>query len=263
MTGATPAAFAASNEDRDNRAEIAQDYIDRGELTVIRGGGRQDFWSDPDRDGIPTLHEAELAGFDCVTTADALGASDGERLLGLFNFGPLGLPVGDRSSEPTLAEMTEAALDRLGADEDGFFLVIEAAGTDTWAHASDAASVMRSAEEYETAMQVALDYAERNPGTLVVSVADHDTGGMRLDVEGGRAPAVFRSYEASYVEMFHEVVDAIGDLGFSLNPQSIIGAVRDAVCDLTGGSVQLRRDEILRSWMRRTLKTRSSTSVRF
>ena len=245
VTGATPAAFAASEDDRDDTAEIAQDYIDRDELTIILGGGREDFRADPDRDGMTTLREAEAAGFDYVTTADQLDASESERVLGLFNFGPLGLPVGNRSSEPTLAEMTDAALDRLDADEDGFFLVIEAAGTDTWGHANDAASVMRAAAEYENAMQVALDYAASNPGTLVVTVADHETGGMRLDPDSDRTPAAFRPYEAPYVEMFYEAMEAVADLGFSLSPRSIIRAVRDTIFDLTGGLVRLERDEIL------------------
>jgi alkaline phosphatase len=245
VTGATPAAFAASTEDRDNRTEIAQQYIDRDELTVILGGGREDFWADPDQDGMTTLYEAKAAGFEYVTTADQLDASDGERLLGLFNFGPLGLPIGNRSSEPTLSDMTETALARLAPDEDGFFLVVEAAGTDTWAHANDAASVMRAAEEYENAVQVALDYAEKNPGTLVVSVADHETGGMRLDIGGERTPAIFRSYEATVAEMALEAVEALADLGFSLSPRSIIGAVRETISELTGGSVRLSTNEIL------------------
>jgi alkaline phosphatase len=244
VTGATLAAFAASNKDRDNRTDIAQDYVDRGELTVILGGGREDFWADPDQDGIATLHEAEAAGFDYVTTAEELGAADGERLLGLFNFGPLGLPLGDRSGEPTLAEMTDAALDRLAADQDSFFLVVEAAGTDIWAHANDAASVMRAAEEYDNAMQVALDYAQSHPGTLVVSVADHETGGMRLDASGERTPAVFQTFEATAAEMVFEALEAVADLGFNLSPRSIIRTVRETVSDLTGGSVRLTRDEI-------------------
>lgn len=245
VTGATPAAFAASTGDRDNRTEIAQQYIDRDELTVILGGGREDFWADPDQDGRTTLHEAKTSGFEYVTTADQLNASDGERLLGLFNFGPLGLPIGNRSSEPTLADMTEAALARLAPDEDGFFLVVEAAGTDTWAHANDAASVMRAAEEYENAVQMALDYADKNPGTLVVSVADHETGGMRLNIGGERTPAIFRSYETTAAEMALEAVEAIADLGFSLSPRSILGAVRETISDLTGGSVRLSTNEIL------------------
>ena len=94
-------------------------------------------------------------------------------------------------------------------------------------------------------MQVALDYADKNPGTLVVSVADHETGGMRLDIGGERTPAIFRSYEATAAEMALEAVEAIADLGFSLSPRSIIGAVRETVSELTGGSVRLSTNEIL------------------
>ena len=64
VTGATPAAFAASNEDRDNQDEIAQDYVDRGQLTLALGGGRASFLADPDQDGTSTLEEAQAAGFD-------------------------------------------------------------------------------------------------------------------------------------------------------------------------------------------------------
>jgi alkaline phosphatase len=245
ITGATPAAFAATNEDRDNQAEIAEDYIERDELTVILGGGRESFLGDPDGDGATTLEEAQAAGFGYVTTADELRASDSERLLGLFGYGPLGLPIGDRSHEPTLPEMTDAALDRLALDRDGFFLVVEAAGTDIWGHANDAAAVMRSAEEYEDAMHVALAYAADNPGTLVVSVADHETGGLQLAPDGERTPAVFGTYEATYAEMLVEVVQGIADLGLDLSTRSVVRSVRETVSDLTGGSVRLMRAEIL------------------
>ena len=245
ITGATPAAFAASNDDRDNQDEIAQDYIDRDQLTVTLGGGRERFLADPDQDGATTLEEAQAAGFDYVTTADELRASDAERLLGLFGYGPLGLPIGDRSNEPNLAEMTEVALDRLTVDEDGFFLVVEAAGTDIWGHANDAAAVMRSAEEYEEAVQVALAYAADNPGTLVISVADHETGGLQLTLDSERTPAVFRTYEATYAEMLVEALQGVADLGFLTSTRSIIRSVRETVSDLTGGSVQLTRAEIL------------------
>ena len=244
VTGATPAAFAASNEDRDNQDEIAQDYVDRGQLTVALGGGRASFLADPDQDGTSTLEEAQAAGFTYVTTADELRASDAERLLGLFGDGPLGLPLGNGSNEPDLAEMTEVALDRLTVDQDGFFLVVEAAGTDIWGHANDAAAVMRSAEEYEEAVQVALAYAADNPGTLVVSVADHETGGLQLALDGERTPAVFREYEATYGEMLVEVVREIADLGFLASPRSVIRTVRETVSDLTGGSVRLTGNEI-------------------
>lgn len=244
VAGATLAAFAASNADRDNRDEIAQEYIDNGDLDVILGGGRESFRLDPDRDGESTRQEAQAAGFEYVATRDELRASDGDRLLGLFNYGPLELPIGGRSGEPSLAEMAEAALGRLSRDEDGFFLVVEEAGTDIWGHANDASAVMRSAQAYENAVRIARDYAEANPGTLVISVADHETGGMSLDVGEGRTPAAFRTYEATYAEMLVAILDSIADLGFDIGGGAIVERFRATVFDLTGGAVSLTEAEI-------------------
>lgn len=245
VTGGTPAAFAANNEDRDNQDEIAQQYVDRGRLEVILGGGLEKFLADPDRDGISTLEEAQAAGFDHVTTAHELRASESARLLGLFGKGPLDLSIDGHANAPSLAEMTQAALDRLSQDPDGFFLLVEAAGTDIWGHANDAASVMRSAEEYEKAVDVALAHAAETPGTLVVSVADHETGGLQLARDGDRTPAVFRSFEASYAEMLGEAIHGIADLGLDLDTRSVVRSVRTTVSDMTDGSVRLTRSEIL------------------
>jgi alkaline phosphatase len=242
VTGATPAAFAASNVDRGNQDQIAQEYIDNGYLDVILGGGRESFVVDPDRDGATTLDEAKAAGFEYVSTLDELTAFDGDRLLGLFGFGPLGLPVGEE--EPTLAEMTETALARLSQDDDGFFLVVEEAGTDIWGHANDAAAVMRSAAAYEGAVGLALQYAEANPDTLVISVADHETGGMTLELGAERTPASFRSYQTTYAEMLVAVRDEITDLGLGADIDEIIATFQATISELTGGVVSLTADEI-------------------
>ncbi len=90
VTGATPAAFAASKDQRANEQRIAQDYIDSGDLDLILGGGRGSFVADPDGDGATTLAEAEAAGFDTVSTLQELQASGSDRLLGLFGAGSSG-----------------------------------------------------------------------------------------------------------------------------------------------------------------------------
>ncbi len=100
---------------------------------------------------------------------------------------------------PTLADMTEAALTFLDND-DGFFLLVEHEGTDSWGHAanedldgdkdSDAADqaialagVIRSAHELSDAVRVAKSWAASRQAndTLIVVTADHETGGLILD----------------------------------------------------------------------------------
>ncbi len=241
VTGATPAGFAASNVHRNNHAEIAQAYVDDGELDVILGGGRRSFLADPDGDGASTLQEAEAAGLDAVATPQELAASGSARVLGLFATAELGLP--GSGAAPTLAGMTEAALARLSQDEDGFFLVVEEERTDLWAHVNDGAAVMRSAAAYEAAVRVAVGYAEAHPDTLVICVSDHETGGMALNAGPGRTPAVFNSYQASYAAMLDAVEAAVAGLGSGAGQGAKVAAAQGEIARLTGGAVALTAEE--------------------
>jgi alkaline phosphatase len=250
ITDATPAAFAASALDRADLIGIAQQYVDNDILDVILGGGRAAFSADPDGDGATTLEEAQAAGFSYVATPEEMLASTDERLLGLFSEGDLGPPIGNGdigarpSGEPSLAEMTTVALDRLSTDADGFFLVVEEEGTDLWGHANDAATVMHAAKSYEDAVRVARSYAEENPGTLVISVADHETGGMTLPFSGGRTPAAFRSFTATTADVHVAIGDAVAALGPDPDPALVVGTARHIVSDATGGVVVLTDAEI-------------------
>lgn len=232
ITDATPAAFAASNIDRGNQDQIAQEYIDNNDLDVILGGGRAQFLTEAQggarTDGVDLAARAQAQGFDYASSAEEMRDADGDRLLGLFTDEDMSAPIGNGDfgerpdGEPTLAEMTQAALDRLSQDEEGFFAVIEEEGTDTWGHQNDAATVMNSAASFEDAMQVALDFSEQNPDTLVVSVGDHDTGGLAVEASNSADPSVFRRFDASVEQMESEfdVEDA--------------GSVRATVAEHTG-----------------------------
>jgi len=87
--------------------------------------------------------------------------------------------------------------------------------------------VMRYAEEYEVALELALSLAESTRNTLVVSVAVHDTRGMRLTSNSTGTPAIFHRYEASYAEMFVEVIEDVADLGFFSGLHAVINSVRE------------------------------------
>ena len=212
---------------------------------MILGGGLANFEVDADGDGTSTLDEARTAGFEVATTRDALTASGGDRLLGLFASGDLGAPIGNGAigsrppGEPTLAEMTDAALLRLSRGAHGFFLLVEEEGTDIWGHANDAATVMHAARAYEDAMRSALAFAAANPGTLVLSVADHETGGMTLELDAARTPAAFRSFTATYADMLAALRAEVAALGPAADPAQVLGAANAALGGLTGGTVAL------------------------
>ena len=82
--------------------------------------------------------------------------------------------------EPTLAEMTEKAIEVLSQDEDGFFLMVEGGILDWCSHNRDVAGVVTETEAFDEAVEVAWDFAEWDEETLVVVTADHECGGLQM-----------------------------------------------------------------------------------
>lgn len=254
ITDASPAAFGASTVDRGNQDDIAQQYTSNGDLDVILGGGRAQFLpvdaAGAREDGVDLTAQAARQGFDYVTTEAEVDAASGDRLLGLFSDEDMSAPIGNGgvgepvAGEPSLAEMTQAALDRLSQDDDGFFTVIEEEGTDSYNHANDAATGLNAAKAFDDAWSVALDFAERNPGTLIVSVADHETGGMTNLFSDEANPEVFRSYRATYEDMLIEAFRRVDVDGYTPGDAGSFEVMRDTIGGYTGGAVILDDETI-------------------
>ena len=184
ITHATPAAFAAHVPQRAMESEIAAQMLAQ-RVDVLLGGGWSYFLPTAEggrrQDGRNLLREAEAMGYQVVRTAADFRRGVRRPVLGLF--GPDHLPYEiDRDPEevPSLAEMTRAALELLADDPDGFFLMVEGSRIDHAGHANDAAAHVREVLAYDEAVAVVLDFARRDGQTLVVSVADHETGGLSL-----------------------------------------------------------------------------------
>ena len=173
ITHATPAAYGAHNVSRKNMAEIADDYFDdqidgQHKVDVLLGGGSELF-ARKDRD---LVKEFSQAGYGHVTDKKSLNENQDDKILGLF--APGGLPkMIDRTEEvPSLADMTEAALQRLDKNEKG---QIDWAG-----HSNDIVGAMSEMQDFEAAFEKAIDFAKKDGETLVVTTADHSTGGLSL-----------------------------------------------------------------------------------
>ncbi|MDJ0391538.1 alkaline phosphatase [Roseomonas sp. E05] len=227
ITDASPAAFGASNPLRGNQADIAQQYIGDNQLDVILGAGRNQFTTEGEGgtqpDGTDLFGLAEQQGMTYVSSAEELAQFDGERILGLFNNEDYLDAIGERpAEEPSLEQMTEVALDTLSKDEDGFVLFLEEENTDTFGHANDAATAMHALSSFEASMQKVLEFQKENPDTLVVMVADHDTGGMSVQPSPDASPAVFRDFTATAAEMAEQFEGADA------------ASIRDTVAEHTG-----------------------------
>ncbi|MEK4299444.1 alkaline phosphatase [Oceanobacillus sp. FSL W8-0428] len=191
ITHATPAAFGAHVEDRNNETEIARQLIDN-EIDVLLGGGKNNFI--PESEGgnqteVNVLQQAEEQGYQLVENRNQLLEADidldSENLLGLFADDALA-PEMHRNTEeePSLAEMTQTAIDTLKNDEDGFFLMVEGSQIDWAGHDNDAAWAMTDVGAFEAAVQEAINFAKEDGNTLVVVGGDHETGGMTAGANG-------------------------------------------------------------------------------
>jgi alkaline phosphatase len=89
--------------------------------------------------------------------------------------------VGVDGVQPTLPEMTEAALQNLSQNDDGFFLMVEGGAIDWVAHNRDPGSVGTEVIEFDQAVKVAYDWAAKRGDTLIVVTSDHETGGLAVD----------------------------------------------------------------------------------
>jgi alkaline phosphatase len=85
--------------------------------------------------------------------------------------------------QPTLPEMTDAALQDLSqpSNGNGFFLMVEGGAIDWGGHARDPAWVGTDVIEFDQAVEVAHDWAKARSDTLIVVTSDHETGGLAVD----------------------------------------------------------------------------------
>lgn len=170
---ATPAAFAAHNESRYNYSQIAAEMLEAG-VDVLLGGGRAVF---ADGGLLPRAHEL---GYAYVTDRPQLMRITNNRMLGLFSDIGMSYEL-DRhwTDEPSIAEMTEKAIEVLSSDSDvGFFLMVEGGKTDWAGHRNDPASIAGDLHAFDEALGVALQFAQEDGHTLVVVTSDHETGGL-------------------------------------------------------------------------------------
>jgi alkaline phosphatase len=205
VTHATPAAFGAHVPSRYCEKEIARQYIQVTEVDLILGGGLKKFKStEKQADECGTsgdfVADAEKKGYQVVYTKEALGgvvAKGSKKILGLF------APKGKtpelfrvdpeehyQAEEPTLHQMTAAALKTLEKDENGFFLLVEGSQIDWASHRNDVAYQIGETLAFDEAVKAVLDWINEKPNrrrkTLVIISADHETGGFAINGVEGR-----------------------------------------------------------------------------
>jgi alkaline phosphatase len=212
---ASPAAFAAHQTSRDLRELIVRQMLAETEPDVIMGNGAWLF-DDPSL-GLGELalaHQyvvlhglAELMAWDPRARPRVLGLFETDFVPVVTASEPYSMtPALERradSPDPTVAMMTARALERLADDPDGFFLFVEDELIDEMGHRGPAEvewvnrAYPAQVAALDEALGVAIDWVRAHSSfeeTLIVLLADHETGGYHYDHELGPSSGSFSAF---------------------------------------------------------------------
>jgi alkaline phosphatase len=208
--GATPAAFAAHAEDRDFEQELT-DQISAHEIEALFGGG-YGMWipmgaegsgRDDARDLIQEKRDAGWAYVD--NRDDLLSLPKGtDKAIGLFSSAEMTYTLDMEEEkaagiEPSLSDMTNAALGVLSNNDKGFFLMVEGAMIDWGGHSHDAAFLVSELIEFDAAIEIARAYVDNHPDTLLIVTADHECCGLKFTGKEDKRAIMGQSATAEWI----------------------------------------------------------------
>lgn len=164
---ATPAGFTAHVENRENFMQILGQQL-KADIDVMLGGGQQFY-----KKGVKKLiKEHDYTYVSSPSELDAL--KPGKKVLGMFKYENI-----LAGYKPSLETETKKALELLENDK-GFFLMVEGSDIDTREALLDMDATLKEMKVFDHAIDTVLEYASKNPGTLVIVTADHETGGIKI-----------------------------------------------------------------------------------
>ncbi|OMD97128.1 MULTISPECIES: alkaline phosphatase [Paenibacillus] len=184
LTDATPATFLSHAYTRDNAQSIAEQMVYSGVDVLLGGGsgylvpGKEDINR---KDGEDLTKILKSNGYEYVTDKAGLMNSKTNKIWGLFNPEALDADFDlNPQKQPSLAEMTNVAIEKLSQNENGFILMVEASQIDWYGHDNDPVGIMSETLAFDKAFKAAVDFAEKDGNTAVLSVSDHATGGLNM-----------------------------------------------------------------------------------
>uniref|UniRef100_T1GFD9 Alkaline phosphatase n=1 Tax=Megaselia scalaris TaxID=36166 RepID=T1GFD9_MEGSC len=129
---------------------------------VILGGGKREFIDSK------LFEKGRRKGGTIECQVDEI-----DRLLGLFTNGHMKFHLEDKKQkQPTLAEMTQKAIEMLRKDENGYFLFVEGGKIDIAHHDTSAIYALDETAEFSKAIELARQMTSEED-TLIVVSSDH------------------------------------------------------------------------------------------
>lgn len=183
---ATPSAFYAHTDSRNNYNTIAEQLIAAESLDFAAGAGfltegkkgvsGKDFEDMATKAGITVLHGQSQFGNMAAVKGRVICFSADPKDTELV------YAIDRKGGETRLADFTKAGIDYLSSHSPkGFFFMVEGGKIDYAAHNDDGATTFQEINDFAESIDLALAFYDKHPEeTLIIVTADHETGGMIL-----------------------------------------------------------------------------------
>ena len=173
INDATPAVFYANQPERSMHKEISADLVKSG-FDLFGGGYTQK---------ADVKLDLKKAGYIYADTKKDIGnvKPGGKYMLTCPNIEDdmsCRFAIDQKSDDINLADLTKKGTELLD-NPNGFFMMIEGGKIDWALHANDAATALKEIIDFDGAISKAIEFYNEHPEeTLIVVIADHETGGF-------------------------------------------------------------------------------------
>lgn len=218
LQDATPGAMVAHTRRRADKPYIADQLFASG-AEVILGGGSAYFYPQSTngskrKDEKNLVAQFQATGYSIALNKQELltagNAKETRKLFGVFHpdnmdgsldrFFLKKNTVAQYPDQPDLTEMTQAAINVLSKNPNGFFLMVEAALIDKFNHPLDWERAAFDTIMLSNAVQIAKDFAKKNPDTLIIVTPDHTHSGSISGVVNDAKPGPLRERVGVYAD---------------------------------------------------------------
>ena len=182
IADATPADFYAHQSERDNATSILMD-LENSSVDILMGSGEEslqnvDILKESDKSVITeAVIEHLRKKYTLVTTIDSVKESTANKWLVIDKKAGLSKLNGRGN---WLLEAFSKTVGILSKNKNGFFLMTEGAQVDYGGHANSIPYIATEVMDFDQVVGKALQFADQNGETLVIVIADHETGGLSL-----------------------------------------------------------------------------------
>lgn len=174
ITDATPAAFYGHQSDRSYSEAIAEDFL-TNPTDILIGGGQNEFKSR--KDGKNLAEALIKKGYSFSDKFSAIDTINNPRFVVLEDAAVVSVKNGRGGF---LAKSLSKTTNTFSKTSQPFFIMAEGAQIDYGGHSNNVEYVVRELLDFDRLVGQAMEFVDKNPETLLIVTADHETGGLSL-----------------------------------------------------------------------------------